>query len=247
MLERGQAAGRRAAGRGDRAAHRECVHVLCAQQRGGAGEVAGDEVARDLGRQPGAHRGVDLRLGDERDVGRGAAHDAHRDVDLAFVDGHDRSHATEQLLGLGGQRRVAGVVARVAADALAHLDRHARQHPHDRRPAVRGLQRGELHPAEDRDHATRLAADLRCDALQALRLVAQHDDVRAARELGVGLDDLAVELGDERLGTRREGVVDEHRVTPAARQRSRHVARTDEADPHEKGQYRGAATDPRYD
>ena len=139
------------------------------------------------------------------------------------------------------------VVARVADDALAHLDRHARQHPDDRRPAVGGLERRERHAAEDRDHALRRAAELRGDAFQAGRLVAEHDDVRALRELGIGRDDLAAELGDQRLGARRVEVVDEHGITPATRERSRHVARPDKADLHMRGTVPVSPYGPTYD
>jgi hypothetical protein len=120
----------------------------------------------------------------------------------------------------------------VARDALAHLDGHARDHPHDRRGAVGGAQRGERYAAEDRDDALRAAADLGGDALQPGRLVREQHHVGVLRELGVGCGDVAAELGDERLGARPVGVVHEHGVTPAARERAGHVPRSDEPEPH---------------
>ena len=143
--------------------------------------------------------------------------------------GPTRRNSSSCLLG---QLGVGLGVARMAADALAHLDRHARQHPHDRRSAVGGLQSAERHATENRDDAACAAADLRRDTLEVRRLVTQHERVDALRELGVGLDDLAAELGDERLGARPEGVVDEHRLAPAAREGGSHVPRSDEPDLH---------------
>ena len=58
----------------------------------------------------------------------------------------------------------------------------------------------------------------------------EQQHVGALRELGVGVDDLAAELGDERLGARPVGVVDEDRVAPAPRERSGHVSCADEAE-----------------
>ena len=73
-------------------------------------------------------------------------------------------------------------------------------------------------------------ADLARDALQARGLVREQQHVGALGELGVGVDDLAAELGDERLGARPVGVVHEHGIAPAARERSCHVSCADEAE-----------------
>ena len=134
----------------------------------------------------------------------------------ALVDGHDGADALEQLdrlrCQLGCRLRVAGV----AGDALAHLDGHARAS--SARPACRRRPRAaRATGTPPRIEMMPLAAppSVGRDALEARRLVAQHDDVRARGELGGILGDLAAELLDERLGARAVEVVDEHADRPS--------------------------------
>ena len=74
------------------------------------------------GGQPVAHARVDLRLGDERDVGRGARHQAHGDVDQRVVEHDERAQLGEQLADRRVELGVLLVVGGEDDRALAHLD-----------------------------------------------------------------------------------------------------------------------------
>ncbi len=69
-----------------------------------------------------AHAGVDLRLGDERDVGGRAGHESHGDVDERVGEHDERAEFGEQIVGLSVEGGVLGRAIRLHDGALAHLD-----------------------------------------------------------------------------------------------------------------------------
>ena len=58
--------------------------VAGAQQRRGAGHRLHHQACGGVGVHPARPGGVDLGLGDEREVGRGAAHQRHRHLQLVL-------------------------------------------------------------------------------------------------------------------------------------------------------------------
>ena len=80
-------------GEDDLAAHGQRVVAAAAQQLGGAGERLHDQLGALRGGDAAAHAGVDLRLGDERDVRGRARHQAHRDVHQRVVEHDERARA----------------------------------------------------------------------------------------------------------------------------------------------------------
>ena len=192
-------------------------------------------AAPSAGRPP-PHAGVDLGLGDERDVGRRAAHERHRRVDERVVEDDERPELGEEVADGPVDAGVLLVVAGQHDRALAHLDGRAGQHAVGRSAAGRPpctVASGVAARIETTARAR--GATSAATASSWRRLVAQDDEVGALGQLGVRGQRLAARLGGQGVGALGQRIAAEDGAAPAARQRARHVPGSDEADLHGAG------------
>ena len=223
-----QPARRHPAGRGDRAAHGQRVHMVREQQRRRAGERVGDQLRRLRRRDPLPHRRINPRLGDQRHVGGRDAADRGRGIHQPLGQPHDGADAAEQLLDLGDGR------ATHAGHPAAHLDGGVGHRPHHPRLGIGGAEGRDGHSAEQR-HNDRHRPDLARHRLELRRLVGQEDQLRALPELLVGADRLAADLGGERRRASRPPVGEQRRLLEleAEHERASHVPRSGKPDDHQ--------------
>ena len=123
-------------------------------------------------------------------------------------------------------------------DPLTYLHRSVRHHGEDLRAFVVGLEGSGVDPAEHARDNLGSACDLLGNGLELVGLVAEHDDVGALGQFAVRGNPLASQLVSQRLRAARAAVGAEHGLTPATRQRTRHVSGADESDLHRRQAYR---------
>ena len=195
-----------------------------AQQLGRAREGLHDQLRSLGGGDATANAGVDLGLGDERDVGGCAGHQAHGDVDERVGEHDERAELGEQRLHARVEVGVLGRVGRLHHGALAHLDGERGDEAVHGPVGIGGVQRSERRGGEDRGDGTRVRGQLARHVLQLSRLVAENDQIGAFGHLSVVRERFAADLSGQSSGALGERVGAQQRTTPPARERAGHVA-----------------------
>ena len=192
-------------------------------------------AAPSAGRPP-PHAGVDLGLGDERDVGGRAAHERHRRVDERVVEDDERPELGEEVADGAVDAGVLLVVAGQHDRALAHLDGRAGQHAVGRAAGVGRLDGRQRRGRQDRDDRAGAGARPRRPPPRAGAGL-WHRTTRSARSASsaFGGQRLAARLGGQGVGALGQRVGAEDGRPQPARERARHVPGSDEADLHGAG------------
>ena len=214
-------------GRGDRAPQRERVVVAGAQQLGGARHRLRDQRGGERRRHAAPHRGVDLRLDEQRPVGRARRRSPRRRRASAL---RDVDHRPER-------GRTARAPARAAPRPPARRARRRRARRGARSTGVFGSiaedRRVRVGGAHARPACVRARSETTARAAPAIScataaswagLWARTTQVGALGELAVGGDRLAADLRGERTRAAGAGVRAQHRLPPPERERAGHVA-----------------------